>query len=109
MRLEFFLFLLAYLFLLLLVSFIFSTRMKNLEDFFLASRRLPAFLVYLSLAASWFGATSTLVSADEALETGVSSFWIMGVPAVLTVLILAFFLARPIRRLPIVSLPDLVA
>ena len=108
MRLEFFLFLLAYIFLLLLVSFIFSTRMKNLEDFFLASRRLPAFLVYLSLAASWFGATSTLVSADEALETGVSSFWIMGVPAVLTVLILAFFLARPIRRLPIVSLPDLV-
>jgi len=107
-RLEFFLFLLAYFFLLLLVSFIFSTRMKNLEDFFLASRRLPAFLVYLSLAASWFGATSTLVSADEALETGVSSFWIMGVPAVLTVLILAFFLARPIRRLPIVSLPDLV-
>ncbi len=82
--------------------------MKNLEDFFLASRRLPAFLVYLSLAASWFGATSTLVSTDEALETGLSSFWIMGVPAVLTVLILAFFLARPIRRLPIVSLPDLV-
>jgi SSS family solute:Na+ symporter len=82
--------------------------MKSLEDFFLASRRLPAFLVYLSLAASWFGATSTLVSADEALEKGISSFWIMGAPAVLTVLILAFFLARPIRRLPIVSLPDLV-
>ncbi len=82
--------------------------MKNLEDFFLASRRLPAFLVYLSLAASWFGATSTLVSTDEALEAGISSFWIMGAPAVLTVLILAFFLARPIRRLPIVSLPDLV-
>jgi SSS family solute:Na+ symporter len=82
--------------------------MKNLEDFFLASRCLPAILVFLSLAASWFGATSTLVSTDEALETGVSSFWIMGAPAVLTVLILAFFLARPIRRLPIVSLPDLV-
>jgi SSS family solute:Na+ symporter len=49
-----------------------------------------------------------LVSADEALEKGISSFWIMGAPAVLTVLILAFFLARPIRRLPIVSLPDLV-
>jgi SSS family solute:Na+ symporter len=107
-KLEFFLFLLAYFVLILLASFIFSKRMKNLEDFFLASRRLPAVLVFLSLAASWFGATSTLVSTDEALETGVSSFWIMGAPAVLTVLILAFFLARPIRRLPIVSLPDLV-
>jgi SSS family solute:Na+ symporter len=108
MKLEFFLFLIAYFFLLLLLSFIFSKRMKNLEDFFLASRNLPGFLVFLSLAASWFGATSTLVSTDEALETGVSSFWVMGAPAVLTVLILAFFLARPIRRLPIVSLPDLV-
>ncbi|GAG14750.1 unnamed protein product, partial [marine sediment metagenome] len=62
----------------------------------------------MSLSASWFGATSILVSADEAYETGVSSFWIMGVPAVLTVLLLGFFLARPIRRLPIVTLPDLV-
>jgi SSS family solute:Na+ symporter len=108
MKLGFFLFLLAYFFILLLLSFIFSKRMKNLEDFFLASRNLPAFLVYISLAASWFGATSTLVSTDEAFETGVSSFWIMGAPAVFTVLILAFLLARPLRCLPIVSLPDLV-
>jgi SSS family solute:Na+ symporter len=32
----------------------------------------------------------------------------MGAPAILTVLLLAFLLTRPIRRLPIVSLPDLV-
>jgi len=108
MKLEFFLALFAYFALLLLVSFIFSKRMKSLEDFFLASRNLPSFLVFLSLSASWFGATSILVSADEAYKTGVSSFWIMGVPAVLTVLVLGFFLARPIRRLPIVTLPDLV-
>ncbi len=108
MKFEFIFFLLAYFFLLLLITFIFSKKLKNLEDFFLASRRLPALLVYLSLAASWFGATSILVSADEALEIGVSSFWIMGAPAVLTVLILAIFLAPSIRRLPIVSLPDLV-
>jgi SSS family solute:Na+ symporter len=31
----------------------------------------------------------------------------MGIPSVLTVLIFVFFLARPIRRLPIVTLPDL--
>ena len=108
MKLEFFLALFAYFVLLILVSFIFSKRMKSLEDFFLASRNLPSFLVFLSLSASWFGATSILVSADEAYKTGVSSFWIMGVPAVLTVLVLGFFLARPIRRLPIVTLPDLV-
>jgi len=82
--------------------------MRNLEDFFLASRRLPSSLVFLTLGASWLGATSTLVSIDEAYRIGVSSFWIMGMPALLTVFVFYFFLAKPIRQLPIVSLPDLV-
>ncbi|MFW6139815.1 MAG: sodium:solute symporter family protein [Acidobacteriota bacterium] len=108
MQITYFAALLGYIILLLGVSFLFSRRMKNLEDFFLASRRLPGFLVYLSLTASWIGATSTLVSVDEAYANGLSSFWIMGFPAVATVLIFAFFLTSRIRRLPIFSLPDLV-
>ncbi|MDP2914547.1 MAG: sodium:solute symporter family protein [Candidatus Aminicenantes bacterium] len=108
MRPEFFLFLAAYFALVLLAGLAFSRRMKNLEDFFLASRCLSAGLIFLSLTASWFGATSILVSTDEAMRTGLSAFWIMGVPAVLTVLLLAFFLARPLQRLPIMTIPDLV-
>jgi SSS family solute:Na+ symporter len=108
MKTEFFVFLLIYFGLLFLASFLFSRRIKSLEDFFLASRNLPASLVYLTLAASWLGATSVLVSMDEAFERGLSSFWVMGIPAILTVLVFAFFLTSPIRRLPIVSLPDLV-
>ena len=108
MKTEFILIFLAYIAFLFLMSLIFSKKMKDLVDFFLASRNLSGFLVYLTLCASWFGATSTLVSADQAYETGVSSFWIMGVPAILTVLFLGFFLVRPIRCLPILSLPDLV-
>lgn len=108
MQLEFFLFLIVYFFLVLFISFLFSKKMKSLEDFFLASRNLPALFVFFSLSASWFGATSTLVSTDEAFKLGVSSFWVVGMPTVLTVLILALFLARPIHRLPIISLPDLV-
>ena len=100
--------LLGYFILLLLTGFLFSRKMKSLEDFFLASRNLPAFLVYLSIAASWIGATSTLVSVDEAFRSGISSFWVMGVPALLTIVCFVFFLARPIRNLPIVTLPDLV-
>ena len=108
MRIEFIVIFLGYLALLLLLSFVFSKRMRNLEDFFLASRRLPSSLVFLTLGASWLGATSTLVSIDEAYRIGVSSFWIMGMPALLTVFVFYFFLAKPIRQLPIVSLPDLV-
>jgi len=108
MQVEFLAFLLVYFVLILSASFLFTRKMKTIEDFFLASRSLPASLVFLSLSASWFGATSTLVSTDEAFELGVSSFWVIGMPTVVTVLVLAVFLARPIRRLPIVSLPDLV-
>jgi len=108
MQITYFISLLVYTALLLLVSFLFSRRMKNIEDFFLAGRKLPGFLVFLSLTASWIGATSTLVSVDEAYGNGLSSFWIMGFPAIATVLIFAFFLSSRIRRLPIVSLPDLV-
>jgi len=89
-------------------SLLFSPKNKDLEDFFLASRKLPFFLVFLTVAASWMGAASTLVSTDEALRQGLSSFWVMGLPTVVTVLLFAFVLARPIRSLPILSLPDLV-
>lgn len=108
MKVEYFVVFLGYLVLLLLLSFVFSKRMRNLEDFFLASRRLPSFLIFLTLGASWLGATSTLVAVDEAYKIGVSSFWVMGMPALLTVFVFYFFLAKPIRQLPIVSLSDLV-
>jgi SSS family solute:Na+ symporter len=104
----YFFFLAVYSILLLGVGVAFSKRMRNLEDFFLAARDLSASWVFLSLAASWVGATSIIVSIDEAYTRGLSSFWIMGVPAVLTVLFFMLFLARPIRELPILTLPDLV-
>jgi SSS family solute:Na+ symporter len=107
-RPELLLFLAGYFVALLVVGLKFSRRMTNLEDFFLASRSLSASLVFLSLTASWFGATSILVTTDEAFRFGVSAFWLVGVPAVATVLLLAFFLAGPIRRLDVQTLPGLV-
>jgi SSS family solute:Na+ symporter len=108
MAMDYFLFLTAYLVILLLAGLIFAKRMKSLEDFFLASRNLSGFWIFLTLVASWIGATSILVSVDEAYTEGVSSFWVMGAPALLTVLIFFLFLARPIRKLSILTLPDLV-
>jgi SSS family solute:Na+ symporter len=108
MALDYFLFLTAYLVILLCVGLVFAKGMKSLEDFFLASRDLSGFWIFLTLVASWIGATSLLVSVDEAYREGVSSFWVMGLPALLTVLIFFLFLARPIRQLSILTLPDLV-
>jgi len=100
--------LLAYFVLVLLIGLKFSRRMRSLEDYFLASRSLSAPLVFLSLTASWFGASSILVTTDEAYRAGVSAFWLIGLPAVATVLVFAFILAGPIRRQDIMTLPDLV-
>lgn len=71
-------------------------RPGTLESFFLASRRLGATRVAFSLCASWIGAASLLVSVDEACRDGVSAVWIIGVPAMLTLLVLTA-LTRPVR------------
>jgi SSS family solute:Na+ symporter len=105
---EYFLFLAIYIVILLIVGSVFAKRMSTLEDFFLASRNLSRTWVFLTLVASWIGATSFLVSVDTAHRDGVSSFWVIGLPAVITVLVFFLFLARPIRQLPILTLPDLV-
>ena len=68
----------------------------SIESFFLASRRLGAGRVAFSLCASWIGAASLLVSTDEACREGASAIWIVGVPAVATLLLLAA-LVRPVR------------
>ncbi|MBU4202992.1 MAG: sodium:solute symporter family protein [Acidobacteria bacterium] len=108
MQLTFLIVMAVYLTGLFLSGWLFSRKNKSLEDFFLASRSLSGFLVFLTVSASWLGATSTLVSVDEAFQRGISAFWVMGMPTVVTVLVFAFVLAGPIRRFPIVSLPDLV-
>jgi SSS family solute:Na+ symporter len=97
----------GYVALVLGAGLVFSRKMRSLEDFFLAARDLPGGLIFLALTSSWFGATSLLVATDRAFSSGLSSFWIMGVPAVSTILLLALFVARPLRRFEIMSLPDL--
>ena len=97
----------AYVGLVIGAGLLFSRRMKSLADFFLAARELPGGLVFLALTSSWFGATSILVATDRAYADGLSSFWIMGVPAVATILFLAVFAAGPLRRFDAMSLPDL--
>ncbi len=79
----------------------------GLESFFLASRALGPGRVAFSLCASWIGAASLLVSTDEASRDGLSAIWIIGVPAVVTLLLLAA-LVRPIRGTAGLTLSELM-
>lgn len=100
--------LLIYFILLLGLSFFFSRKRRTVEDYFLGSRNLSSFLLFLTVTASWIGATSMLVTMDEARRVGISSLWVMAAPAVVTILVFALLLAGPIRKLPIITLSDLV-
>ncbi|MBN2198428.1 MAG: sodium:solute symporter family protein [Candidatus Aminicenantes bacterium] len=107
MKAGFLLLFLGYLALLVAVGVVFSRRMKGIEDFFLASRRLSAPLLYFTVCASWIGASSVLVTTDHAFRSGLRALWLVGLPAVLTTLIFGLFLAGPIHRLPGLTLADL--
>lgn len=96
MRTGFFLAVAAYAAVLWAAGLRFPGRRVGLEAFFLASRRLGPARVAFSLCASWIGAASLLVSTDEASRDGLSAIWIVGVPAVATLLVLTA-MARPIR------------
>jgi solute:Na+ symporter, SSS family len=98
---------LVYASLLLGAGLLFRRRLEGLEGFFLASRSLGAPRVAFTLCASWIGAASLLVSTDEAYRDGLSAFWIIGLPAVLTLLIL-LPLAGRIRATTGSSLSDLM-
>ncbi len=99
----------AYTLVLLLIGWRGRRRLHDTaEAFFLADRQLSAWVAAGSLLASWFGAASTIATYEDALQHGFSAFGWIGLPTVLTVLILA--MAAPwIRSLPTVSTPDLLA
>ncbi len=79
----------------------------GLEGYFFAFGKLGAAPITLSLAMSWFGASSTLVTADEAWGMGVSALWFVAAPAVLTLGVI-FVLAGPGRSAAATTLPGLL-
>ena len=66
-------------------------------DFFFAGRKLPFWMLSIAFIASWWGAGSTLSTADLAFEDGLGAFWYYGVPVLLaTALMMAG--SKKIRR-----------
>lgn len=96
----------AYAAAVLIIGLAARRRMRGFEDFFLASRRVSGRLAAVSLTASWFGATSILVTTDEAFRGGPSALWLVGLPAIASILILSV-LADRLRSLPALSLAEL--
>ncbi len=83
-----------------------NSKSRDSEDYFLASRSLPAWLLSITFIASWWGGGSAIDLVDHAHEQGLGSFWIYGVP-VLIATALMFVFAGGIRRVATISQPEL--
>ncbi len=83
-----------------------NRKSQNSEDYFLASRSLPSWLLAITFIASWWGGGSAIDLVDQAHGQGISTFWIYGVPVLIAVFLM-FLFAGGIRRVGTISQSEL--
>lgn len=102
-------FLIGYFVIILLIARFFARRVETLKDFFLAGRQFGSFPVALTLAASWFGASSTMGSINAFHDHGLSGAWQLVLPSILSFVVITLFMAKPVSRQSFLSQPEAVA
>lgn len=86
---------------------IWNSKNDNSEDYFLASRKLPAWLLAITFIASWWGGGSAIDLVDHAHNNGLGSFWIYGVPVLIATALMYLF-SKGIRNIGTISQPELM-
>lgn len=86
---------------------VYNRNSQSSEDYFLASRGLPSWLLAITFIASWWGGGSAIDLVDHAYNNGLSSFWIYGIP-VLIATFMMFLLSKAIRNIGTISQPQLL-
>lgn len=81
-------------------------RIRDSEDYLVAGRRLPFGLATATLFATWFGAGTLLASADEVRRSGLRAAALDPWGAGVCLLLAGAFLARPLWRLKLLTVPD---
>ena len=87
---------------------IWNSKNDSSEDYFLASRKLPAWLLAITFIASWWGGGSAIDLVDHAHKNGLSSFWIYGVPVLIATALMYLF-SKGIRNIGTISQPELMS
>ena len=86
---------------------IINRRNKNQEEYFLASRKLPSWLLAITFIASWWGGGSAIDVVDHAHTNGLNSFWIYGMPVLLSTFLM-FVFAKGIRNVSTLTQPQIM-
>lgn len=83
-----------------------GTRVKNSEDYLVAGRRLPLYLAWGTLLATWFGAATVLGAAEAARNEGVRGTILDPFASGGALIIAGLFFARPLWKMRLLTMPD---
>ncbi|MAE76840.1 MAG: sodium:solute symporter [Planctomycetes bacterium] len=93
-----------YLLALVGVGFYKARSVKNSDDFMVAGRSLPCFVLVGTLLATWIGSGSLFSGAGLGYRNGLAGLWSSG--GAWIGIVLVFFIAKRIRSLGKVTVPD---
>lgn len=88
------------------ISYYAERRIKNVEDYVVAGRRLGIWLSWPALLAIWFGAGTILTVSTEVANNGMQQISLDPLGAGVCLLIAGFFFAKPLWKMGITTLSD---
>ncbi len=98
--------LVAYVLFLLAISMYASRRVENEADYLVAGRRLPLFLAWGTLLATWFGAATMFAAAGAARDEGLLGVVLDPFACAGTLVLSGIFFARPLWRMELFTMAD---
>jgi len=96
----------GYVVFLLAISIYATGEVKNEADYLVAGRRLPLFLAWGTLIATWFGAASMFAAAEKAREQGLLGVVLDPFACAGTLVVAGIFFARPLWKMGLYTMAD---
>jgi SSS family solute:Na+ symporter len=99
-------FIFIYLIITILVGWFASRYVKTANDFAIAGKRMPTYVVASGLFATWFGSETVMGASSEFAEKGLLGVIEDPFGASLCLLLIGLFFARPLYKLNILTFSD---
>jgi SSS family solute:Na+ symporter len=96
----------GYVLFLLVISVYASGKVKDEADYVVAGRRLPLFLAWGTLIATWFGAATMFAAAEAAREEGLLGVVLDPLACAGTLVLAGIFFARPLWNMELYTMAD---